>query len=363
MARRRPAIPRVFRTRRALVGYNRDDVKVSIVTPTYNGAAYLGETIESVVRQTEPGWELVVVDDGSDDDSPAIAARYASIDPRIQTLARSRTGVAAARNEGLGRTDPAADYVLFLDHDDVLLPDTLATLIAAAETDPAAVGAHGLAREVDASGAPTGVVLNAERRKVAGSRIAFCAPGEPTTFATLLCDCCLPTPGVALIRRSAIDTALADGPLFDTAVGTANDWYAWLRLTLHGDFVFQNRVVLEWRRHDANDSHHREKMFDAEAAMRLKAVDLARTPDQRRMALWRCRRSFASIERRHASDCAASMRERLRAGDSSGASDAARLCGRHWGRYVALRLGRGPIELPCYRPDTVPAAPISHPSV
>ena len=85
--------------------------------------------------------------------------------------------------------------------------------------------------------------------------------------------------------------------------------------------------------------------------------------EQRRMALWRCRRSFASIERRHASDCAASMRERLRAGDSSGASDAARLCGRHWGRYVALRLGRGPTELPCYRPDTVPAAPISHPSV
>ena len=77
------------------------DVPVSIITPAYNVERWIGESIDSALRQTESRFELIVVDDGSTDDTADIVRRKAATDPRIRLLSTTNGGSAAARNAGL----------------------------------------------------------------------------------------------------------------------------------------------------------------------------------------------------------------------------------------------------------------------
>lgn len=90
---------------------------VSIITPCYNGGQYLAETIESVIGQTYPHWEMLIVDDGSSDDSGAIALRYAEREPRIKLMRQRNKGSAAARNKGIRYAE--GQYIALLDADDL----------------------------------------------------------------------------------------------------------------------------------------------------------------------------------------------------------------------------------------------------
>src|SRR3712207_4601210 len=92
---------------------------VSIVIPCYNQAHFLGEAIESVLAQTYPHFEVVVVDDGSTDNTEAVAARY----PGVRCIRQENQGLAAARNTGIRRSN--GSYLVFLDADDRLLPNAL----------------------------------------------------------------------------------------------------------------------------------------------------------------------------------------------------------------------------------------------
>ena len=100
--------------------------RFSIITPYLNQERYIAEAIESVLGQTFADWELLLVDDGSTDASPKIAARYAAEDSRIRLMLRppdARGGAAAARN--LGIRAATGDFITFLDADDVYLPQRL----------------------------------------------------------------------------------------------------------------------------------------------------------------------------------------------------------------------------------------------
>ena len=88
---------------------------VSVVIPCYNQAHFLGEAIESVLAQTYPHLEIVVVDDGSTDNTGEVAARY----PGVRYVRQENQGLAAARNTGLRHS--SGDYLVFLDADDRLL--------------------------------------------------------------------------------------------------------------------------------------------------------------------------------------------------------------------------------------------------
>ena len=103
--------------------------KVSIVMPTYNVAPYLSAAIESVLAQTYTNWELLVVDDGSTDNSNEVARKYASIEPRISVLHKENGGLSDARNFGLERA--TGDFVHFFDSDDIIMPDFYSTMIDA----------------------------------------------------------------------------------------------------------------------------------------------------------------------------------------------------------------------------------------
>lgn len=100
---------------------------ISVITPVYQGEALLPECVESVRRQTFSDWELLLIDDGSADNSRTLCERYAAEDPRIRTLAQPENmGVSAARNRGL--REARGQYVAFLDADDRYVPETLETL-------------------------------------------------------------------------------------------------------------------------------------------------------------------------------------------------------------------------------------------
>ena len=99
---------------------------VSIIIPAYNAGKYIARTIEGVMRQTIADWELIIVDDGSKDDTPGICDTFASKDSRIRVVHKSNGGVSAARNTGLDEAQ--GRYITFLDADDFFVPQYLEAL-------------------------------------------------------------------------------------------------------------------------------------------------------------------------------------------------------------------------------------------
>lgn len=106
--------------------------KTCVIMPAYNAEAYVERAVRSVLNQTERDLTLLAVDDGSRDGTGAILDRLAEEDTRLVPLHIENSGPAAARNAALDRLDTDADWVLFLDADDELLPDALAYALAGA---------------------------------------------------------------------------------------------------------------------------------------------------------------------------------------------------------------------------------------
>lgn len=98
-------------------------MKVSVIIPVYNVEKYLESCLESIKSQTFTDYELILINDGSTDESVAIMRRYAKTDARIRIISQSNRGVSAARNLGLSVAE--GEYVLFVDSDDTILPDAL----------------------------------------------------------------------------------------------------------------------------------------------------------------------------------------------------------------------------------------------
>jgi teichuronic acid biosynthesis glycosyltransferase TuaG len=102
---------------------------VSILMPAYNAERYLSAAIESVLSQTYPQWELLIVNDGSTDGTQAMAERYQQQDPRIKVLNQNvNGGIAKARNRALDEAN--GRYIAFLDSDDLWIPDKLEKQLA-----------------------------------------------------------------------------------------------------------------------------------------------------------------------------------------------------------------------------------------
>ena len=101
-----------------------ENQKVSIIVPVYNGVQFLEETVTSVRKQTWQDWELLLVDDCSEDGSYELMKRLASEDPRAIPLRQEQnSGAAQARNRGV--MEASGKYIAFLDADDLWLPDKL----------------------------------------------------------------------------------------------------------------------------------------------------------------------------------------------------------------------------------------------
>lgn len=125
---------------------------VSVIMPVYNGARFLAPAIHSVLSQTYPDWELLVIDDGSQDDSRAIAAGFD--DPRIRVLVNGvNRGLVHTRNRGLD--EAAGRYVAFLDSDDIARPQRLEKQIHHLEHHPELGGVGTWVQPIDSEGRAT----------------------------------------------------------------------------------------------------------------------------------------------------------------------------------------------------------------
>lgn len=101
---------------------------ITVIIPTHNYGLYIAETLDSLLQQTYPNWECLIIDDGSTDNTQEVVSTYTATDNRFRYIYQSCQGVSAARNAGL--TQASGTYIQFLDADDLLLNKKLEVHIA-----------------------------------------------------------------------------------------------------------------------------------------------------------------------------------------------------------------------------------------
>lgn len=217
---------------------------VSIVIPAYNQGHYLGVAVRSVLSQTFPDYEAIIVDDGSTDNTPEVAGAFT--DPRIRYVRQENRGLSGARNTGIRHA--AGELVSFLDSDDLFLPEKLALLVEALRAQPDLGMVAGQALIIDEHGRPTGR--------------AFTTP-LPADSAQLLIWNPLHV-GSVLARRAWLDRA---GP-FDETLRSYEDWDMWLRLARAGcRFGWVDQPVSLYRSHRGQMTRNGEQMTRAAFAV------------------------------------------------------------------------------------------------
>lgn len=201
---------------------------VSVVIPCWNQGHYLGEAIESVLAQTHSEIELVVVDDGSEDNSFEVASRY----PGVRCLRQPNSGVAAARNRGLAET--RGSFVVFLDADDRLLPNALEVGVGELSAQPKAAFSAGVPRDIGRDGTVIRV------------------GGQPLVtrdhYLKLLEECFIWSGSSVVYRREALEAVGA----FNEGRIAADDYELYLKLARAYPVVCHEDVVTEYRRHGTN---------------------------------------------------------------------------------------------------------------
>jgi glycosyltransferase involved in cell wall biosynthesis len=185
---------------------------VSVIVPAYNAAATLQATLNSVVQQTFALWEVVIINDGSTDDTGVIAEDWAKRDRRFRVLHQERSGVSAARNRGL--REARYPFVLFLDADDGIASTHLERTMGMLESDPTLDAVHCGWQFILRSGV-TG-------RQHLGS-------DEADLFEHLALSCHFVIHACVLRR----DLALAVGG-FDVSLVTSEDWDFFQRIAHTG---------------------------------------------------------------------------------------------------------------------------------
>ena len=216
--------------------------RVGVVIPCFDQARYLATAVASVRAQTRPGVECVVVDDGSTDDTVAVASRLG-----VGVLRQANAGVSAARNAGM--TALPVDLIAFLDADDALLPDAIAAEVDALAAQPAAAAVVGRCQPIDDAGR----VLPARQPEVDATRL----------YTEWLRSNFVWTPGAALFRRDAL---LAIGG-FPPALGPAADYAVYLRLAREDRVTYLPRPLVHYRQHDASMSRDPARMLRATIAV------------------------------------------------------------------------------------------------
>jgi glycosyltransferase involved in cell wall biosynthesis len=218
---------------------------VSVIIPCYQQAQYLGEAIESVLGQTYPHLEVVVVDDGSTDNVAAIAARY----PGVRCIREPNSGPAAARNAGIRNSN--GDYLIFLDADDRLLPKGVEAGVRALEARPECAAAIGTYRRTTFDNR----ALNTHEQPVV----------DEHQYEQMMRDNWAGFPARAIYRRSLLEHVRG----FDSSIDAAADFGFNLAVAREFPIASHEAMVAEHREHGRNLSADASVMLtETLAAMR-----------------------------------------------------------------------------------------------
>jgi len=217
--------------------------RVSVVVSCYNYAAYLEHAVASALQQAHADVEVIIVDDGSTDDTPTVAARLAA-DPRVVYVRQANQGQAAAKNTGITRATGA--FIAFLDADDHWHPEKLEKQMPLF-ADPRVGVVYSRMRAVAPDGTPM------PRQDNAPSRL----PRRGRVSDALFVDNFVPFSS-AVVRRAVFEKV---GPM-DTALSMGIDWDLWLRASVHFDFEFVDEELLDYRvGHVGQMSHRQEERY------------------------------------------------------------------------------------------------------
>jgi glycosyltransferase involved in cell wall biosynthesis len=203
---------------------------VSVVIPCYNQARYLGQAIESVIAQTSPASQIIVVDDGSVDDTVQVASRYDS----VQCLSQTNQGQGAARNAGLAQV--IGNYVVFLDSDDRLLPRAFEIALQQFSEHPQSALVAGRCVSIG----PDGVQRYTRQQAVV----------ERDHYLNFLTRNLIWMPGAAMFRTEIVRTLGG----FKTTVSGAEDYDLYLRIARQQPIQCHDQVVAEYRQHETSTS-------------------------------------------------------------------------------------------------------------
>jgi len=188
---------------------------ISVIIPAYNAEDTIQETIDSVLKQTFTDFELIVVNDGSQDSTLETVSSIS--DSRIRVFSYSNAGVSAARNRGI--SEARGEYISFIDADDLWTPDKLETQLAALQANPQAAVAYSWTDWIDESGQFLRL----------GSHIKL----HGNVLSQLLLKDFVGSGSNPLIRKQALTQVGG----FNESLKPAADWDMWLRLAAKYEFV------------------------------------------------------------------------------------------------------------------------------
>ena len=248
---------------------------VSVVIPCFNQGRYLAAAVESVRRQTHQPLDTIVVDDGSTDETAAVAAQLGAV-----LLRQANSGVSSARNTGLAAA--RGEFVVFLDADDELLPEALQFGVATLQAEPEAAAAVGRCQAIDEVGRPVPSQHDPH--------------DNANIYREWLVDNFVWTPGAAMFRRDAL-VAIGGFPVL---LGPAADYALYLQLARTGRIVHRPRDLVRYRQHDASMSRNLPLMLRSTLAVlrleRQAAPPSLRDDIRRAERAWRVRYGEAVLE-------------------------------------------------------------------
>ena len=206
--------------------------KVSVIIPTYNYAQYVGIAVESVLDQSYPDLEILVVDDGSTDKTQATLRPYT---PWIHYYYKDNGGTASALNFGITRA--SGKYICWLSADDIFLPDKIAKQVSLMENQPTLGFSY-----------TSFIVIDGGGNKQYEVHSPFY--GDHREMVIKLMEGCFINGSSVMMRKSAIDQV----GLFDESMATVHDYELWFRLLKSYPCGFLNELLLGYRWHGQNGS-------------------------------------------------------------------------------------------------------------
>lgn len=202
----------------------KNNLLASIIIPVYNHAQYLGDAIKSVRHQSYRHFEIIVVDDGSTDNTREVAAQFGD---QINYIWQKNQGLSAARNTGIKAAQGA--FIGVLDADDIYEPHFLSTLVAILQANPTANGIYCGYQFVDHNNNPMPQI---EARQI-----------PPEQMFTALLDGNFLVPESMFVRRGCYEM---EG-LFDESLRALEDWDMWLRITRTHKIIGTSQVLTRHR--------------------------------------------------------------------------------------------------------------------
>ncbi len=243
---------------------------VSIVIPNYNYGRFLAEAIESALAQTYPHIEVIVVDDGSTDDSCRVLESFGGL---IRTLFQENRGPAAARNAGV-RVASGAN-VQFLDADDVLLPRAVERLLEVLQAHPECGLVSGIAIKPSES---SGIAAQEGSKKI--SFISF----EDLVLQNSLVTSCTLARREVLIQNGLFDE--------DRAWQSIEDYFMWLRISRTSGVCLLVEPLVRYRIHASNISSNQLRQVEREVGLFCRLLEMERDARVRRLLCHKKRRLF-----------------------------------------------------------------------